>query len=109
MWLAGWLRQQVTITTPTPTTDRFGNTVLATGTDTVVLGYVQPRRATEDTIGDQTSEQTGIAFLPPDTAVGPTSKLTVDGVTYDVTGVVPRSFAGRSHLEVLFRRDDRSV
>ena len=106
-WIAPWLRQTVTVSRARLTRDRYGTDVLDwdNPAQTTHIGLVQPRTGVEDTAEVQVVVETAVAFLPYDADVRTTDRLTVEGRDYAVTAVIPRSFAGRHHLEVLVRRE----
>lgn len=110
-WLGAWLEQDVEVLNPSKGEDVYGNTRVtwASPSSTTERMVVQERNTSESTVGEQVVAVTGVAFAGTDSVVTETSRLLVDGITWDVTGVVPRHFAGRSHLEVQIRRDQRTA
>lgn len=82
-------RQTVTVRRPTPTTNRYGDTVTGTTvTDTVVRGCaVSPRQSVELHGAGRDGVIVGLTlWAPPGTAIAAGDQVLVDGVSYDVDG-----------------------
>lgn len=106
-WLSQWLNSTVTVRNAAIVADRFGDDRVdwAAATSVDVQAHVQDRTSVERTTDDQRTVQTATAFMPVDAPVLSTSRVVVDGVQWDVAGVLHRRFAGRSHLEVKLTRE----
>jgi hypothetical protein len=105
------LRQSVAITTPTQdgAVDEFGDPTDSTSSATF-LGYLYQRVRGEDTSGRVIqSEELGLVLVPEARdAINGNSRVTVDGVTYELDGPPWPAFNPRTgeveHVEATLRR-----
>lgn len=109
-WLSPFLWQSATRQRASATPDRYGNTRLDWDDPEVldIVAYIEVRRSNERTIGEQQLVQEAVGFAETGTDIVATDRIVVDGVTWDVAGVIPRAFLGVAHLELELRRETGS-
>lgn len=73
----------------------------ATATTIDYLGEMQPLNTSEDVVGQQRTESTHLAFLPPNADIKPTDRVRFQGLDYEVEGIERwRAFDTDHHIEV---------
>lgn len=89
-------------------TDDRGDDVLTAGTPVDTTCWIEQTASSEQTAGTHTTDETMRLFLPPATVIDADDRVTVEGLTYELTGPPWLAFNPRSrthtHLEAQIRR-----
>ena len=89
MSLRSLLNQPIAIQTMAPSSspDDYGNKpLIASGTSTIVLGFIEQMTTAEDLLNRDTTKTHWKCFLPAGTVIGHLDRLTFGSQTFEVDG-----------------------
>ena len=108
MTFTALLVRDVTILTPTTSTDRYGNSIATSWTSTVTKGWLDQQTSSEGDGLRRDQDTEWVLFLAADTVITGRDRVQVGSDVYEVAGNPNRAWtpAGEHHVEARLRRVD---